>query len=216
MSYVGINIGAVSVKVVCLQAAGVSFRLAPHKGRPDDVLQELLRDLPPARAYGVCGHLGHIGEAEATNAALEYVGGGFDAVASLGGETFTVYLLADGRIASALAHNQCAAGSGEFLVQQVGRLAMTMDDAVEQSFAGRVVPMACRCSVHCKSDVTHVQGQIVPKHGLSEILRPIRQPNFPDGDAARRKESVAFSNIVVIARLGPFRAKSNNALDVRH
>ena len=43
---------------------------------------------------------------------------------SLGGESFLVYLLADGRIANVLSHNKCAAGSGEFFVQQIGRMGL--------------------------------------------------------------------------------------------
>ena len=52
-------------------------------------------------------------------------------------------------------HNKCAAGSGEFLVQLIGRLGLTLEDAIQRSYSGKVVPLASRCSVHCKSDVTH-------------------------------------------------------------
>jgi activator of 2-hydroxyglutaryl-CoA dehydratase len=76
-------------------------------------------------------------------------------VASLGGETFAVYLLDHGRILTALSHNQCAAGSGEFLTQQIGRLGLSLEEAIGRSFGGKVVPVASRCSVHCKSDITH-------------------------------------------------------------
>jgi predicted CoA-substrate-specific enzyme activase len=54
-----------------------------------------------------------------------------------------------------LSHNKCAAGSGEFFVQQISRMGLGLDEAIRQSFAGKVVPLASRCSVHCKSDVTH-------------------------------------------------------------
>ena len=81
--------------------------------------------------------------------------GDFDAVASLGGESFLVYLLTDGRIANVLSHNKCAAGSGEFFVQQIGRMGLRIEEAIERSFSGKVVPLAGRCSVHCKSDITH-------------------------------------------------------------
>jgi hypothetical protein len=30
-----------------------------------------------------------------------------------------------------------------------------MDEAIRRSFDGKVVPLASRCSVHCKSDITH-------------------------------------------------------------
>ena len=56
---------------------------------------------------------------------------------------------------SVLSHNKCAAGSGEFFIQQTGRMGLDMDEAIERSWGGKVVPLASRCSVHCKSDITH-------------------------------------------------------------
>ena len=76
-------------------------------------------------------------------------------MASLGGESFLVYMLACGKITNVLSHNKCAAGSGEFFVQQIHRMGLEIDEAIELSFAGKVVPLASRCSVHCKSDITH-------------------------------------------------------------
>lgn len=105
--------------------------------------------------FGVSGHRGHISEVAAIQRALRELPGEFDAIASLGGESFLVYHLADGRITSVLSHNKCAAGSGEFLVQQIGRMGLELEDAIRRSFHGRVVPLASRCSVHCKSDITH-------------------------------------------------------------
>ena len=54
-----------------------------------------------------------------------------------------------------LSHNKCAAGSGEFFVQQIGRMRLGIEEAIDRSFIGKVVPLAGRCSVHCKSDITH-------------------------------------------------------------
>ncbi len=62
---------------------------------------------------------------------------------------------ADGAITRVLSHNKCAAGSGEFFVQQVGRMGLDIDEAIALSFTGKVVPLASRCSVHCKSNITH-------------------------------------------------------------
>ena len=153
--FVGINIGALAVKVFCLDGDRTSGRVVPHQGLPVQTLQGILKELPAGASYGVCGYLGHLSEVAATEAAIQYVGGDFDAVASLGGETFAVYLLAGGRIVTALSHNQCAAGSGEFLVQQIGRLGLTLEEAIRRSFDGEIVPLASRCSVHCKSDIVH-------------------------------------------------------------
>ncbi|MHC4090367.1 MAG: acyl-CoA dehydratase activase [Planctomycetota bacterium] len=155
MSYIGINIGALTVKVVSLDDDRIQSRVASHRGRPVPVIHELLREFSKRAFFGVSGHLGHISEVAATEAALEHIHGSFDAVASLGGEAFTVYLLEGTRVLSVVAPDKCAAGSGEFFVQQIGRFGLDLQQAIEQSLAGKVVPLASRCSVHCKSDVTH-------------------------------------------------------------
>ncbi len=105
--------------------------------------------------FGVSGHLGHLSEVAAIQRALRELGEDFDAAVSLGGESFLVYLLTNGRITNVLSHNKCAAGSGEFFVQQIGRMGFSLEEAIRRSFAGKVVPLASRCSVHCKSDITH-------------------------------------------------------------
>jgi predicted CoA-substrate-specific enzyme activase len=157
MKFVGINIGALTVKLVLLEGENKCSTVAPHQGRPLAVLEKLLTEKKFANAdyFGVSGHLGHISEAAAIQRALSELKGDFDAVVSLGGESFLVYIVADGRISNVLSHNKCAAGSGEFFVQQIGRMGLDMDEAIETSFDGKVVPLAARCSVHCKSDITH-------------------------------------------------------------
>jgi predicted CoA-substrate-specific enzyme activase len=157
MSFVGVNIGALTVKVVTLRGDARDATVAAHQGRPIEVLDQLL-DGPgfvEAEAFGVSGHLGHIPEVAAIQRGLRETPGAYDAVISLGGESFLVYILADGRIAHVLSHNKCAAGSGEFFVQQIGRMGLKLEEAIRRSFDGKVVPLASRCSVHCKSDITH-------------------------------------------------------------
>jgi predicted CoA-substrate-specific enzyme activase len=157
MACVGINIGALTVKVVALRGDGRIARVMPHQGRPVEVLRELLAagEFAGAAFFGVSGHLGHLSEVAAIQRALRELEEDFDAAVSLGGESFLVYLLTDGRITNVLSHNKCAAGSGEFFVQQIGRMGLDIEEAIRRSFAGKVVPLAARCSVHCKSDITH-------------------------------------------------------------
>jgi len=116
---VGVNIGALTVKVVALRGADRIGQVLPHLGRPLEVLKGLLArgQFAAAGFFGVSGHLGHISEVAAIQRALKELAGDFDAVVSLGGESFLVYLLTDGRITNVLSHNKCAAGSGEFFVQ---------------------------------------------------------------------------------------------------
>jgi predicted CoA-substrate-specific enzyme activase len=176
-SHVGINIGAVTVKVVSLRDEVRTSRIRPHHGRVRAVLTELLAEPEFLHAdfFGVSGLLGHIFEVAAIQRALPEVAGDFDAVVSLGGESFLVYLIADGQIRDVLSHNKCAAGTGEFFVQQIGRMGLGMEEAIRRSIGGKVVPMAARCSVHCKSDITHKlnRNEATPEdalHTLHDIM----------------------------------------------
>jgi len=165
MSYVGINIGALTVKVVALQSGVHAAAVLAHQGRPLEVLKRLLAQpaFACAEYFGVSGHLGHISEFAAIQRALREVRertpertmAEFDAVVSLGGESFLVYTLADGKVVNVLSHNKCAAGSGEFFVQLIDRMGLEIDTAIRLSSTGTVVPLASRCTVHCKTDVTH-------------------------------------------------------------
>jgi activator of 2-hydroxyglutaryl-CoA dehydratase len=157
MKYIGVNIGALTVKLAALNGNETYSAVVPHQGRPVRVLEELLAktDFAAADYFGVSGHLGHISEAAAIQRALREVESDFDAVVSLGGESFLVYMVAKGRISNVLSHNKCAAGSGEFFSQQIGRMGLGIEEAIQRSFGGKVVPLAARCSVHCKSDITH-------------------------------------------------------------
>ena len=161
MSFVGINIGALTVKVAAVQSGVDHAVVKAHQGRPLEVLDRLLAqpEFAGAEYFGVSGHLGHISEFAAIQRALrevrERAEDDFDAVVSLGGESFLVYTLADGKIVNVLSHNKCAAGSGEFFVQLIGRMGLDIDAAIRLSSSGTVVPLASRCTVHCKSDVTH-------------------------------------------------------------
>jgi predicted CoA-substrate-specific enzyme activase len=155
-AFVGVNIGALSVKVVSLCGDEIHSRMINHQGYPLKVLQRILAEKEFRGDFvGVSGHLGHISEVAAIQRALEDLEIDFDAVASLGGESFLVYSVEDKQILKVLSHNKCAAGSGEFFVQQIGRMGLGIDEAIQRSFRGKVVPLASRCSVHCKSDITH-------------------------------------------------------------
>jgi predicted CoA-substrate-specific enzyme activase len=174
MSCVGVNIGALTVKVVELRAGERYCRVAPHRGDPARTLKELLaeREFSGAEYFGISGELGHISEVAAIQRALREVPDAFDAIAALGGESFLVYMLRGGKIINVLSHNKCAAGSGEFFIQQIGRMGLSLEEAIGRSFAGKTVPLASRCSVHCKSDITHKlnRNEATPEDLLHTLL----------------------------------------------
>ncbi|MFX0092207.1 MAG: hypothetical protein ACFFBD_10635, partial [Candidatus Hodarchaeota archaeon] len=159
MRFVGINIGSISLKIFEFSEEGhlitSSSKIINHQGHPVKILDDLKTSRNENDFFGVSGHLGHISETQAIERALLEQDEHFDAIFSLGGEAFTVYLLRNNRVFDILAHNRCAAGSGEFLVQQIGRLNLSLSEAILIAKMGKSLRLASRCSVHCKSDVTH-------------------------------------------------------------
>jgi predicted CoA-substrate-specific enzyme activase len=198
MTYVGINIGAITVKVVAVQAEVLHAKTMAHQGRPLEVLGQLLV-LPEFAAgdyFGVSGHLGHISEFAAIQRALREVAGEFDAVASLGGESFLVYTLIEGRVVNVLSHNKCAAGSGEFFVQLIGRMGLEIDAAIRLSSSGTIVPLASRCTVHCKSDVTHKLNRL--EATPADILRTLHDSMASKIVALLEKGQNALHRVLLI------------------
>ena len=60
MKIVGVNIGALSVKIIALKGAEQRPEIVAHHGRPLAVLKKLLaeKDFADADYFGVSGHLG--------------------------------------------------------------------------------------------------------------------------------------------------------------
>ncbi|NHJ39335.1 MAG: hypothetical protein FK731_04825 [Asgard group archaeon] len=157
--YVGVNIGSVSVNLVSIDEKG-KYIIAKesHVGKPQEVLDKLLKanNNSGKTFYEVCGSFGNISEIVAVERGISSFDEKFDVVLSLGGEAIVLYVLNDkGHIVNVLSHDKCAAGSGEFFVQQISRLGLSLEEAVSLAKKGKKIEIASRCSVHCKSDITH-------------------------------------------------------------
>jgi len=89
------------------------------------------------------------------------------AVISSGGETQLVYRLTPaGGIAGVHSGNKCASGSGEFFMQQIRRMGMTIEEALQLAAEGTPSRIAGRCSVFCKSDCTHALNKGEPRSNV--------------------------------------------------
>lgn len=157
--HVGVNIGSVSVNLVYVDAKGNFTKFKrPHLGKPIDVLNQIIEEnLSSKKCYfGVSGSFGDLSEIVAVERGISSLNEKFDVVISLGGEGFVLYVLNEnGHIINVLSHDKCAAGSGEFFVQQIGRLDISLNEAISLAQKGKKIELASRCSVHCKSDITH-------------------------------------------------------------
>ena len=180
-SFEGWNIGAVSVKRVTLGDDGVvQADVHRHNGDPASVIRTLLAKETGAPAGAlVTGpqsvsllSLPYLPESVCIEAALGHLDLRPDMVLSLGGENFLAYCIADGAVRRMISSNRCAAGSGEFLVQQFGRMDLDLTTGIAAARQGRRVALASRCSVHCKSDATHKlnKGECTPADIARSLL----------------------------------------------
>ncbi len=175
---------------VCLGASSVSYCLIEkvtnkkyriidadnlaHNGDPKLRLLEILKsrysiDLPisaTGRKFRNILNISNISEPEATEVALQnyFTHKSFDGVASLGGETFMVYSLdSSGHISNVHTKNQCASGTGEFFMQQIKRMDLSLNETMNISKDKDPFHVSGRCSVFCKSDCTHALNKGIPK-----------------------------------------------------
>ena len=136
----GICAGASSVSMVLIDKADGKIEILKsislnHEGNPAKTVfkglqeLELQEETPTAvtgRKFRHLLNLPTISEPQAIEAALaqhNFVKDGYHTVLSAGGETFMAYLLDDdGKVESVHTGNKCASGTGEFLVQQLGRM----------------------------------------------------------------------------------------------
>lgn len=178
MRSLGICIGASTVSFVETEQKqdGVkvtSLRSIVHEGNPKKILSEELSNTGDNISVTVTGrkfkHLVNahvISEPEAIEKAFKHLEltGKYDTIASLGGENFIVYCLnRNGSIDSVLTGNKCASGTGEFFLQQIGRMNLSMAEAIEMSRHDDYYKVSGRCSVFCKSDCTHALNKGIDK-----------------------------------------------------
>jgi predicted CoA-substrate-specific enzyme activase len=173
MKTVGICFGATTIQCVKLYrdpefiSVEQVLRVA-HEGNPKKAFAALLDEIDAfdIDAYAVTGRnfrhnvtLTSISEPEAIECGLinEYTGKEMpDVVISAGGETQLAYTIGPtGMIVSIRSGNKCASGTGEFFLQQIRRMGLTLEQAVQKAHHGTPHKIAGRCSVFCKSDCTH-------------------------------------------------------------
>lgn len=165
----GWSVGSVTVRRVRLDGDGEPFmQERRHGGDLRETIHSMLTEAAgrldgrPPDGITVTGPLAeslfslpYLPESACVERALGRLRLAPDIVLSLGGESFVVYCLREGRIRNIVSSNRCAAGSGEFIVQQLGRMGLTLEEGLRQAREGRRVHIASRCSVHIKSDATH-------------------------------------------------------------
>ena len=75
-----------------------------------------------------------------------------------------------GRIANVVTGNKCASGTGEFFLQQLRRMNVTLGEAARWAAVEEPYHLSGRCSVFCKSDCTHATNKGIPKSQVTAGL----------------------------------------------
>jgi len=187
----GLEIGAVSVKWVRRTENGhILSEVVRHEGSPREKIQEIFdrynvdnlsNIVITGQATSSFLNLPYISEVECLEKALSFYNLKPDILLSLGGETFSVYPMKNGIIKNIISTSKCAAGTGEFIVQQLQRMGLSIEQGIEASLKGKYTQLATRCSVHCKSDATHKlnKGECKPedivKTLISDLARKVSE-----------------------------------------
>lgn len=191
MKTLGICIGASTVSMVGLdndnKVTEIENRTIAHNGDSKGALVNSLKDIDFEKYDRICVtgrkfrrfvNLTNITEPEATEHSIQELikeKGKYNVLVSAGGETILVYELDnEGRIYNVFTGNKCASGTGSFFLQQLGRMAMNIDELHDEYKEEDIYEISGRCSVFCKSDCTHALNKGVEKHrvvaGLCKMM----------------------------------------------
>ncbi|UCF31883.1 MAG: CoA activase [bacterium] len=177
---IGICLGATTISTAERSGETINFTRLHHEGRVGQALRTVLADRRNTRV-GITGRkfrklisVPTIAEPEAVELAYGFISErypGIDSIVSAGGESFIVYSLdGQGSIRSVHTGNKCASGTGEFFLQQIQRMGLTVEDAVHMASDSEPYNLASRCSVFCKSDCTHAMNKGAGKGAVAAGL----------------------------------------------
>lgn len=170
---VGICLGATTFSLVEIKKQNNQLKIEniiikEHEGDPKNILAHYLDQYDidgkylcvTGRKFRHFTNIPSITEPEATELAYHFVNKkkiDYDAIVSAGGETFIVYEIDKrGKISRISSGNKCASGTGEFFQQQIRRMNIDINEAIQLSRTSlKPHQLSGRCSVFCKSDCTH-------------------------------------------------------------
>ncbi|MCK5509572.1 MAG: activase, partial [Desulfobacterales bacterium] len=225
----GLCLGASTISIVHLETKKdinsseikpriVKFSTHPHEGNPKQTLLAALKNFDlksfdriaaTGRKFRKFVNLSSIPEPEAVELAYKFIkpeGISCPAIVSAGGETFMVYVLNKfGQISNVVTGNKCASGTGEFLLQQLRRMNVSMEEAAQWAAAEDPYNVSGRCSVFCKSDCTHATNKGIPKSRVTaglcrmmankilELLKKVERQNIMiTGGTARNRMMIEY------------------------
>ena len=165
MKSLGICVGASNIGAVLIKRDGDKKEVLwssyeSHDGNPGDALLKLKSAsqwkeadsvVLTGRKYKDVVNLSSIPESEALEAAFSFNKDKYknvNFIVSAGAETIIAYRVSsEGRIIDVATGNKCASGTGEFFLQQLGRMNIGVEEAISTSKGENPYKVAGRCSV---------------------------------------------------------------------
>lgn len=193
MKSIGICAGASTISMVALDNSNgkitkIANKTVFHEGDSKKGIEDILKsiDIKEYERIAITGrkfksfvNLTTITEPEAIECAIGDLikdKSAHNALVSAGGETILVYeLTKNGKIQNVFTGNKCASGTGSFFLQQLGRMALSIEDVKDKVYEeDTAYEISGRCSVFCKSDCTHALNKGVQKQfvvaGLCKMM----------------------------------------------
>ena len=168
----GIDVGSVSISLVCLDAGGslIGYDYALHHGDTRGILASMLRGYDPELIMGIAVPSGKTKFKKQIRVfdtqvslmkAVSQLGLDARSILHVGAERFFLIGLDErGNYLQTSHSSSCAAGTGSFLDQQAIRLQLNdtahLSDMAMQNNAP-IPDIAARCSVFAKTDLIHAQ-----------------------------------------------------------
>jgi predicted CoA-substrate-specific enzyme activase len=243
----GVCLGASTISVVQVAMDSVDPRSRPrvvthglytHGGDPKSTLLKAFREISPRKEDKIAAtgrkfrsfvNLSAISEPEAVEHAYHYTRPeevSCPAVVSAGGETFMVYQLNDtGQISNVITGNKCASGTGEFFLQQLRRMDVSLEEAAIWTATEDPYHVSGRCSVFCKSDCTHATNKGIPKSKVTaglckmmankilELLKKVERRNIMiTGGTTRNRMMIEYLQMKIPGLIIPEEAPYFEAL----
>lgn len=224
----GLCLGASTVSIVQIEQEWdtnkkprvIKYSLHAHEGNPRQTLASAIKDFDlntfdkvvvTGRKFCNFVKLSSVSEPEAVEYAYKFIkpsNVSCPAVVSAGGETFMVYAMDKfGQISNVITGNKCASGTGEFFLQQLRRMNVSLEEASKWAVDEDPYHVSGRCSVFCKSDCTHATNKGTPKSKVTaglckmmaskvmELLKKIKLQNVMIvGGTARNHMMINFLN----------------------
>lgn len=181
MKSLGICLGASSISTVKIEKKDEKINVYDvntkyHEGNAKDNFLKVIQDIDTDKfdSITVTGRkfidnvtLTKITEPEAIEYALNFLdfdNNKYNLLVSAGGESTIVYELNENhQIEKVYMGNKCASGTGEFFLQQLRRMDLDTNKAIELAKGVHPHKISGRCSVFCKSDCTHALNKGEPK-----------------------------------------------------